>query len=613
MLSDVRWNNRAAVREVYKPVMEDAKDRGDRLVPSGEKSALQGQLDTQAARNAGAADLKAAEATRTNQSSGSLTELALKSRGMTREQVSAQLKAQGDSVSIDYGNGLEASRKSGLTEKDLQQTGQSRTEKVSEKELLAQAAKEALIEQSRTMQELETAAKTDPVAEVLLGFRRQAEAMKPGPDKERLTKLAKEQAAELLAPRAIDDQESCAVHDVPNGLSKLLSGHVQYPDKAVEGLRRLSPEDLSKLAKAFEMAGPAAEASIKETSGEILRRTGESYKDTVLCGINAAVGLLEYDRDLLFNPEKAREKAAGAGEVLGLLMYHGAVFSIKTGAYAETVRQSGDYSLPLKHIPQVLNSWYERQSPADQMAIIASVTGGLHLNQSIGEMQKLRQPGAFTGFLQEAVDLLPRNPEAERRAMEVLGGLVKRAEPVAEKAAAAGGKISDVVQEVQEKGIKEHIMEMREYFPEGKKHRKGVTEIAKEQGISVKEVHQMTDAQLELLRLERIEEGYRTAFYKEYPHLKNKGLEVHHALPQALLDKCPGMFKAKEIHSLKYLSGIPKVAINGEDVHDIITASWNKFLRQNENPTREQVIAHMRKLDEEYGRYFVPPLGRGAR
>lgn len=584
LLSDVRGNNRAAVREVCKPVMEDAKDRGDRLVPSGEKNALQGQPDTQAARNAGASDLKAAEAIRTNKSDGSVNRL-------------AGLDEQSKSFELCYEDRVA-----------------SRTQNKNEKQLLAQVPTEALIEQSKTMQELETAAKTDPVAEVLLGFRRQAEAMKPGPDKEKLTRLAKEQAAELLAPRAIDDQESCGVHEVPSELNKPLSGHVQYPDKAVEGLRRLSPEDLNKLAKAFEVAGPAAEASIKETSGEILRRTGESYKDTVLCGINAAVGLLEYDRDLLINPEKAREKAAGAGEVLGLLMYHGAVFSIKTGAYAETVRQSGDYSLPLKHIPQVLNSWYERQSPADQMAIVAGVTGGLHLNQSLGEMQKLKKPGAFSAFLQEAVDLLPRNPEAERRAMEVLSGLVKRAEPVAEKAGAAGGKITDVVKEVPEKGIKAHIMEMREYFPEGKKHRKGVTEIAKEQGISVKEVHHMTDAQLALLRLERIEEGYRTAFYKEYPHLKKKGLEVHHALPQALLDRHPGLFKAKEIHSLKYLSGIPNTAThNGKDVHDLITASWKRFLEDNTSPTRQQVLDHMRKLDKEYGRYFVPPLTKEVR
>ena len=74
------------------------------------------------------------------------------------------------------------------------------------------------------------------------------------------------------------------------------------------------------------------------------------------------------------------------------------------------------------------------------------------------------------------------------------------------------------------------------------------------------------------------------------------------------------MFKAKEIHSLKYLSGIPETAMeDGKPVHKLITQSWNTFLKKNQSPTREQVLEHMRKLDEEYGRYFVPPFKKGSR
>ena len=565
--------------------MADGKDTGDRLLlPQPEKTALQGQPDAESARNAGAQDVKTAESIRTNQSDGSLRKYA----GLAEQNQSIELCYEGNVA--------------------------SRTQAKSERELLAQVPKEAMAEQSKTIQELESAAKTNPVAEVLLGFRQRAEGMKPGPDKERLIKLTKEQAAELFAPGASEDQESCGVHEMPHESKAPLAGHVQYPEKEIEGLKRLTPQDLQMLAKAMEKAGPAAEASIKETSGEILRRTAESYKDTVLCGINAVVGLLEYDRDLVCNPEKAREKAAGAGEVLGLLMYSGAVGSIKIGAYAETVRQSGYYSLPLKHIPQVLNKWYESQSPADQMAILASVTGGLHLNQSIAEVQKLKKAGEFSAFLQEAVDLLPRNPEAESRAMQLMARLVKRAEPVAEMAGTATGKVTDVVKETQEKGIKDHIMEMVRYFEHGKKKSVTGEYAAEKAGVTKKELATLTDAQLEVLRLERIAEGYRTAFYKTYPHLKNAGLEVHHALPQALLDRHPGLFKAKEIHSLKYLRGIPKTAMkDGERLHKLISDSWKEFLEDHQKPTRAQVLEHMRGLDEEYGRYFMPPLKKGAR
>jgi hypothetical protein len=79
--------------------------------------------DAQQVATPTAQDRQIAEADRTNQSSGSLTELALKTKGLTKEQIAAQMEVQGDSISIDYGNGQEASRKTGLTEKSLVQVG----------------------------------------------------------------------------------------------------------------------------------------------------------------------------------------------------------------------------------------------------------------------------------------------------------------------------------------------------------------------------------------------------------------------------------------------------------------------------------------------------------
>ncbi len=75
--------------------------------------------DAQSIVNSSAKDKQLIETDRTNQSSGSLTELTLKNQGLTREQIADRMKEQGDSISIDYGNGRDASRKTGLTEKDL--------------------------------------------------------------------------------------------------------------------------------------------------------------------------------------------------------------------------------------------------------------------------------------------------------------------------------------------------------------------------------------------------------------------------------------------------------------------------------------------------------------
>ncbi len=587
LLSVVRGNNRAILREVYKPVMADAGDKGDRLVPQSDKNALQGQPDAQAARNAGVQDVKAAEAVRTNQSDGSLRKYAGRS-------------SQEQSIEICYEDMVA-----------------SRTQRATEKELLAQVPKESLKEQSRTIEALETAAKTDPVADVMLRFRKQADAMEPGPDKDRLTKLAKEQAAEILQPRQYEDQEDCGVHEIPRGLKEPLAGRVQYPEKEIEGLRRLTPEDLKKLAKAMEAGGPAAEESIRQTTQEILVRTGESGRDTMLAGINLVAGLLKYDHDLLFNPEQARKDASKTGEALGLLLLAGAQISVSISMTAEEARQTGDYSLPLTRTAQALNNWYDKQTPADQMAIASEICAGFGISAFSAEANKLKKPGAFMAFLKEGISVLPRNPEAERKALEALTGVLKGREPLREVAGiGAVGKAGEVVEEAQEKGLGDHIMAMVRYFEHGKKKSVTGDYAADKAKVTKKELHLMTDEELAAHGLERIQKAYDLLFYDKYPHLRKlkSEMQVHHALPQDLLEEHTGLFKAREINDVRFLSAIPNDArIGGKRVHQLITNSWLEFLKQHPTPTREQVIAHMRKLDKQYGRYFVPPVGEGER
>jgi hypothetical protein len=567
--------------------MADAGDKGDRLVPQSDKNALQGQPDAQAARNAGVQDVKAAEAVRTNQSDGSLRKYAGRS-------------SQEQSIEICYEDMVA-----------------SRAHKATEKELLAQVPKELLKEQSRTLEALETAAKTDPVADIMLRFRKQADAMEPGPDKDRLTKLAKEQAAEILQPRQYEDQEDCGVHEIPRGLKEPLAGHVQYPEKEIEGLRRLTPEDLKKLAKAMEAVGPAAEESIRQTTQEILVRTGESSRDTMLAGINLVVGLLKYDHDLLFNPEQARKDASKAGEALGLLLLAGAQISVGISMTAEEARQSGDYSLPLTRTAQALNNWYDKQTPADQMAIASEICTGFGISAFSAEANKLKKPGAFMEFLKEGISVLPRNPEAERKALEALTGVLKGREPLKEVAGiGAVGKAGEVVEEAQEKGLGDHIMAMVRYFEHGKKKSVTGDYAADKAKVTKKELHLMTDEELAAHGLERIQKAYDLLFYDKYPHLRKlkSEMQVHHALPQDLLEEHTGLFKAREINDVRFLSAIPNDArIGGKRVHQLITNSWLEFLKQHPTPTREQVIAHMRKLDKQYGRYFVPPVGEGER
>lgn len=118
----------------------------------------------------------------------------------------------------------------------------------------------------------------------------------------------------------------------------------------------------------------------------------------------------------------------------------------------------------------------------------------------------------------------------------------------------------------------------------------------------------MTEEQLEAHGFESIQKRYDQLFFDKYPHLKGTGLEVHHALPQKLLDKFIGLFKAKEVNSVEYLRGIPKDAMkDGERVHDLITARWERLLVPGSKLTRQQVLVELKAIDKEFGQYFKPP------
>ncbi|MCA0315873.1 MAG: hypothetical protein LCH63_18790, partial [Candidatus Melainabacteria bacterium] len=160
-------------------------------------------------------------------------------------------------------------------------------------------------------------AEKNPAVEPVKALYDWANKLEPGPEKEKHQQLAREQlvALEPQTKGALDaldhrrrlaaKQEGYGVHDLPPKLKDPMQGHVSYPEKEIEGLRRLTPADIKKLAQAMEKGGPAAEEAIKQTTQEILVRTGESGRDTMLAGINLLVGLFKYDRDLIFNPEQA--------------------------------------------------------------------------------------------------------------------------------------------------------------------------------------------------------------------------------------------------------------------------------------------------------------------
>lgn len=96
--------------------------------------------------------------------------------------------------------------------------------------------------------------------------------------------------------------------------------------------------------------------------------------------------------------------------------------------------------------------------------------------------------------------------------------------------------------------------------------------------------------------------NYKSTFFNAKPELK-----VHHAAEQHALKRYPGLITDSEMHSLENLRGIPKT-INS-DVHlSQIRKIWNKFYKENANPTKQQILDQATIIDQKFGAQFTPPV-----
>ncbi|MGD1318736.1 RHS repeat domain-containing protein [Chryseobacterium sp. 2R14A] len=100
--------------------------------------------------------------------------------------------------------------------------------------------------------------------------------------------------------------------------------------------------------------------------------------------------------------------------------------------------------------------------------------------------------------------------------------------------------------------------------------------------------------------------NYKSTFFTANPELKGN-VVVHHAVEQQVLKRYPGVITAQEMHSLENLRGIPK-SINS-DVHlSQIRKMWNRFYKQNPNPSKQQLLEQATIIDQKFGSQFLPPL-----
>jgi TPR repeat protein len=100
--------------------------------------------------------------------------------------------------------------------------------------------------------------------------------------------------------------------------------------------------------------------------------------------------------------------------------------------------------------------------------------------------------------------------------------------------------------------------------------------------------------------------SYRTTFFRAFPSLEGE-VVVHHAVPQEVMKRFPGLIHQSEMNSLNNLRGIPS-ALNSDLHLSKINRIWNQFYRTVPSPTKQQLLGQATKIDNLYGHLFKPAI-----
>ena len=348
---------------------------------------------------------------------------------MTREQVAKQLAAQGDSVSIDYGNGLEASRKTGLTGKDIEKQAEQAQSLLDTGSVLAAEAK------------------TNPAAEPVKLLKEWVEKQPESPQKEAFRQEVRQQAADLspemkarmehleAVRRKIDagGLDEGGTHQAIRPEQVTLKGHVEYPENPWQAFNNLRPDQQRDIIKAFETGGAvgqsAYEQQIEAVSESIPRgfyNVGKGLLDT---GVSAATFVLES----LKQPDKVPQAGGQLAEHLSNAIANGVELSTFAAGQAQDMAKSGDYSPAIRAIGYVVETANERWQamPLEKRTEKGSeLIAEMGIGSLIGAWHNLAKSGKLIDALEEIAQHLkdltaPGRDKAKQAIGKLLGDVLQ--------------------------------------------------------------------------------------------------------------------------------------------------------------------------------------------
>ena len=355
-------------------------DKSDHEAKAHEK-ALESP-DAQGVRNSTKAEISSVESTRTNQSDGSL-------RHFTRPDLSGQ----DESIELTY-----------------QGKSSSRTNKLTEVELLREQAKAAIQAQSETIEEMGEVVKTTPALAPVLALREHAQALPPGEDKDKYRDLALSQAKEVSPDMAAylcrrDENSSAA------GRDDLLTGKVTKThfqgdlQQAFVDLGRLPlDKQISVLSAGFMAGYEQYQHDEREKSWGCLIGCVEGLGSA----FTSIATVIDFGGAILWNDKEVAGEIAGKfGKDLATVTFEGIRLFAAADKCLFDTGASGDYSLPFRQIAAVgvaLNDRWNEVPPREQERIKYKLITEMAADGLIGAggAKALGSAKSFTGLLDAA-------------------------------------------------------------------------------------------------------------------------------------------------------------------------------------------------------------------
>lgn len=445
----------------------EREEQGDRRLRASPESQAMQSPDAQVVRNAGASDVKAAQALNRNAHSGSAggdqnqsIEIVAAKPGGGQELIASRQKQQPvttQELEAKAAKGdIWARRFQGQLKEAQDLPAEQREKETAEVMKAAQLVfrpegKPTKPETAESLMDtgtmLAAEAKTNPAAEPVKLLKEWVEKQPDSPQKQAFRQEVRQQAADLspemrarmehleAVRRKIDAAglDEGGTHQAIRPEQVTLKGHVEYPENPWQAFNKLRPDQQRDIIKAFETGGAvgqsAYEQQIEAVSESIPKgyyNVGRGLLDT---GVSAATFVLE----LVKQPDKVPQAAGQLAEHLSEAIANGVELSKFAAGQAHDMAEKGDYSPAIRAIGFVVETANERWQamPLEKRTEKGSeLIAEMGIGSLIGAGHNLAKSGKLVDALEEIAQHLkdltaPGRDKAKRAIGKLLGEVLQ--------------------------------------------------------------------------------------------------------------------------------------------------------------------------------------------